>query len=76
MAGGKYKGLLTSHGMRSIASTYLNELFTEEPHVIEACLSHKDKNEVRMAYFRGNYLERCREIMQAWGDYVELCKKA
>lgn len=76
MAGGKYKGLLTSHGMRSIASTYLNELFTEEPHVIEACLSHKDKNEVRMAYFRGNYLERRREIMQAWGDYVELCKKA
>lgn len=76
IAGGKYKGLLTSHGLRSVASTYLNELFTEEPHVIEACLSHKDRNEVRMAYFRGNYLERRRVIMQAWGDYVEQCKKA
>ncbi|MGX3020481.1 tyrosine-type recombinase/integrase [Ursidibacter sp. B-7004-1] len=73
---GKYSGILTAHGLRSIASTYLNERFTEEPFVIEACLSHVGADTVRNAYFRGSYLERRRAIMQAWGDYVEQCKKA
>lgn len=73
--GGRYKGLLTAHGLRSIASTYLNEIFTDEPLVIEACLAHVGNDAVRNAYFRGSYVERRREIMQAWGDYVERCKK-
>ncbi|MGX2969759.1 tyrosine-type recombinase/integrase [Ursidibacter sp. B-7004-1] len=73
---GKYSGILTAHGLRSIASTYLNERFTEEPFVIEACLAHIGADTVRNAYFRGSYLERRRAIMQAWGDYVEQCKKA
>ncbi|KAE9531837.1 integrase [Ursidibacter arcticus] len=73
---GKYSGILTAHGLRSIASTYLNERFTEEPFVIEACLAHVGADTVRNAYFRGSYLERRRAIMQAWGDFVEQCKKA
>ncbi|MGX2975408.1 tyrosine-type recombinase/integrase [Ursidibacter arcticus] len=73
---GKYSGILTAHGLRSIASTYLNERFTGEPFVIEACLAHVGADTVRNAYFRGSYLERRRAIMQAWGDYVEQCKKA
>ncbi|MCK3656091.1 hypothetical protein A4G19_10110 [Pasteurellaceae bacterium Macca] len=31
IANGRYKGLLTAHGLRSIASTYLNDTFTENP---------------------------------------------
>lgn len=76
IAKGKYKGLLTAHGFRSIASTYLNENFTDEPLVIESCLSHVGTDAVRNAYFRGSYLDRRVAIMQAWGDYVEQCKKA
>lgn len=72
---GKYRGILTAHGLRSIASTYLNELFTDEPLVIEACLSHVGKDAVRNAYFRGSYINRRKELMQVWSDFVEQCKK-
>lgn len=34
---GKFKRKLTAHGLRSIASTYLNDKFTTEPHIIEVC---------------------------------------
>ncbi|MDG6300696.1 hypothetical protein Q7301_02470 [Glaesserella parasuis] len=44
--------------------------------VIESCLSHVGTDAVRNAYFRGSYLDRRVAIMQAWGDYVEQCKKA
>lgn len=72
--GGKYKGLLVAHGLRSVASTYLHERFTEEYHVVESCLSHVDRNTVKTAYHRGNYLQRRRAIMQEWADFVERCK--
>lgn len=62
-------GVLVSHGLRSIASTALNEEgFT--PDVIEAALAHVDKNEVRRAYNRSDYLEQPRPMMQWWADFV------
>ncbi|MBR0574158.1 MULTISPECIES: integrase arm-type DNA-binding domain-containing protein [Pasteurellaceae] len=70
-----YSGKLTSHGLRSIASTYLNEQFLEQYDAIEACLSHGIKNAVRKAYNRSNYLEQRKNLMQKWGDYVENCSK-
>ncbi len=68
-----YGGKLVAHGLRSIASTYLNETFLEQYDVIEACLSHEISNAVRKAYNRSNYLEQRKPIMQSWGDYVESC---
>lgn len=56
-------GILVSHGMRSIASTTLNEQGFP-PDVIEAALAHVDKNEVRRAYNRSDYLEQRRPMMQ------------
>jgi integrase len=38
--------------------------------VIEAALSHIDKNEVRRAYNRSLYLEKRAELMQWWGDLI------
>ncbi|QIQ20997.1 integrase domain-containing protein [Zophobihabitans entericus] len=62
-------GVLVSHGLRSIASTTLNEEgFNID--AIEAALSHVDKNEVRRAYNRSDYLEQRRVIMQWWADFV------
>ncbi|MDH2997856.1 integrase [Pasteurellaceae bacterium LFhippo2] len=72
---GAYKGILTAHGMRSIASTYLNDKYTSEPLVIEVCLSHVGTDETRKAYYHGSYLKRRYTIMQAWGNYVDKCKK-
>lgn len=75
LSGGKYKGILVAHGLRSIASTYLHERFTTETLVVEACLSHTNKDTVMSAYHRKNWLDRRREIMQEWADFVEKCKR-
>lgn len=57
-----YGGKLVARGLRSIASTALNEAgFNSD--VIESALAHIDKNEVRRAYNRSIYLEQRREMM-------------
>jgi len=64
-----YGGKLVAHGMRSIASTALNEAgFNAD--VIEAALAHTDKNEVRKAYNRSTYLIKRVELMAWWGKFV------
>ena len=71
-----YKGVLTSHGLRSIANTYLSEKFTDiNIEIIEACLSHKSQNQVRNAYNRSTYLEQRKPLMNDWGNFVEECMK-
>lgn len=65
-----FGGQLVAHGLRSIASTALNEQGFD-PDVIESALAHKDKNEVRAAYNRAEYLERRRVVMGWWSDYIE-----
>lgn len=67
-----FQGRLVSHGMRAIASTYLNERLINSD-VIESCLAHGIKDQVRKAYNRADYLEERRKVMQIWGDYVESC---
>jgi len=57
-----YGGKLVAHGLRSIASTALNEAgFNSD--VIEAALAHSDKNEVRKAYNRSTYLNARIDLM-------------
>lgn len=66
-----YGGKLVAHGLRSIASTAMNEQgFNAD--VIEAALSHSDKNEVRRAYNRSTYLNKRIELMNWWGMKVKL----
>lgn len=61
-----YGGKLVAHGLRSIASTALNEHgFNAD--LIEAALAHCDKNEVRRAYNRSTYIEQRKELMNWWG---------
>ena len=65
-----YGGKLVAHGLRSIASTALNESgFNAD--VIEAALSHIEKNEVRRAYNRSTYLSQRVSLMQWWGNMVK-----
>lgn len=64
-----YGGKLVAHGLRSIASTAMNEMgFNSD--VIEAALAHSDKNEVRKAYNRTTYLMQRTELMSWWGDAI------
>ncbi len=61
---------LVAHGLRSLASTTLNEQGFDAD-VIEAALAHIGSNEVRNAYNRANYLERRKPVMQWWSDHIE-----
>ena len=64
-----YGGKLVAHGLRSIASTALNEA-NFNPDVIESALAHSDKNEVRRAYNRSTYLEQRKDMMSWWGTFT------
>jgi integrase len=65
-----FENQLVAHGLRSLASTILNEEGFD-PDVIEAALAHIGKNEVRNAYNRAIYLERRKPMMQWWSDHIE-----
>jgi integrase len=65
-----YKGRLVAHGMRSLASTTLNEQGFDGD-VIEAALAHQEENEVRRAYNRSKYLERRQKLMYWWSEHIE-----
>lgn len=66
-----FSGRLVSHGLRALASTTLNEE-SFDPDVIEAALAHIDKNEVRRAYNRAEYLEQRRKLMCWWSEHITL----
>lgn len=61
---------LTTHGIRHLFSTSLNEQnFNAD--WIERALSHKDRNRIRGSYNKANYLEQRFNMLQHWADYVE-----
>ncbi len=65
-----FEGRLISHGMRSMASTTLNE-HGWEPELIEVALAYVDKDEVRSAYNRADYIERRRPMMAWWSEHIQ-----
>lgn len=65
-----FKGRQTSHGLRALASTTLNEQ-NFDADIIEAALSHVDRDKVRSAYNRTDYLERRKVLMMWWSDHIE-----
>lgn len=65
-----FQDRLVSHGMRSMASTILNE-HGWDPELIEVALAHVDKDEVRSAYNRADYIERRRPMMACWSEYIQ-----
>lgn len=69
-----FAGRLVSHGLRSLASTTLNEQGVDRD-LIEAALAHVDDNQVRSAYNRTDYLERRRPMMCWWSGYIEEAAK-
>jgi integrase len=76
-----YEGRMTGHGFRSVASTILNEAMTvggtgEELHRfkedwIEVQLAHAERNPIRGAYNRADYLAQRRRMMEWWSNSLE-----
>lgn len=64
------KNTMTAHGFRAMASTRLNELGWP-PDVIERQLAHAERNKIRAAYNRAQYLTERRQMVQAWADYLD-----
>ncbi|MEK6686111.1 MAG: integrase arm-type DNA-binding domain-containing protein [Pseudomonadota bacterium] len=70
-----YKGKMTGHGFRAVASTALNESGLFSPDAIERQLAHGERNEVRGAYNRAEYLPERKRIMTWWSDHLEALEK-
>ena len=69
-----FHGKLVAHGLRSLASTILNEEGFD-PDLIETALAHTGKNEVRNAYNRAHYIERRATMMQWWSDHIKASRQ-
>jgi integrase len=65
-----YKGQMTGHGWRSIASTWAHEA-GYPPDVIERQLAHTPDDRVRAAYNRAAYLPERRAMLQAYADWLD-----
>lgn len=65
-----YKGLMTGHGFRGLASTILHEQGYDHAH-IELQLAHTERNQVSASYNHALYLEPRTKMMQEWADYLE-----
>ncbi|MDP4837804.1 MAG: tyrosine-type recombinase/integrase, partial [Burkholderiales bacterium] len=65
-----YKGRMTGHGFRGLASTILHEQGFDHAH-IELQLAHQERNAVSAAYNHATYLKQRAKMMQWWGDYLD-----
>lgn len=65
-----YRGRMTGHGFRSVASTILNESGEWSSDAIERQLAHKETDRVREAYHRAEYLDERRRMMQWYSDHL------
>lgn len=68
-----YKGMMTGHGFRGVASTALHEQGFDHQH-IELQLAHTERNEVSAAYNHALYLKQRTAMMQHWADYLDKLK--
>lgn len=65
-----FRGKATVHGFRATGSTILNEC-GYNPDAIEKQLAHAERNKIRAAYHRSEYMDERRKIMQTWADYLD-----
>lgn len=64
-------GEIIAHGLRTTASTLLNESGKWSPDAIEHSLAHADKDAVRGIYNRGRYWDERVAMHQWWSDYLD-----
>lgn len=69
-----YKGIATAHGFRTLFSTCANEAGFNRDH-IEKQLAHEDRDEVRDAYNRAQWIKERTKLMQWWADRIDQLRK-
>ncbi|MGA0594920.1 tyrosine-type recombinase/integrase [Enterovirga sp. CN4-39] len=62
---------VTAHGFRSSFRDWVGEATDFPREVAEAALAHAVGNAVERAYRRGDALDKRRELMAAWADFLE-----
>jgi len=67
-----YKGEMTGHGFRGVASTVLYDSGQFEEDWIEMQLAHVQRNKVKGAYNHAKYLKQRTAMMQWWADYLDV----
>lgn len=65
-----YRGRMTGHGFRSVASTVLNESGLWSRDAIERQLAHRETDRVREAYLRAEFLDERRRMMEWWSSHL------
>lgn len=65
-----YKGRMTGHGFRGVASTHLHEQQYPSEH-IELQLGHLRRNRIQAAYDWSKHLPQRRAMMQYWADFLD-----
>jgi integrase len=65
---------MTAHGFRAMASTRLNESHLFHADAIERQLAHGERDSVRAAYHRAQYLPERVKMMQWWAEYLDALK--
>lgn len=70
-----YKGRMTGHGFRGLASTILHEQGYDHAH-IELQLAHQERNRVSASYNHAQYLTQRTKLMQKWADFLDRCQRS
>lgn len=65
------QGKHAPHGFRGMLRTVARERLGVDPDVLEAQLAHAKRGEVQQAYDHTRFVEKRREVMQAWADYLD-----
>jgi integrase len=68
-----YRGRMTGHGFRGVASTLLHEQGWPHEH-IELQLAHQQRSGVSAAYNHAMYIEPRTKMMQAWADHLDVLR--
>ena len=68
-----YKGQMTGHGFRSVATSTLKEKYGYRHEVVDRQLAHFPASKVDRAYDRAEYIDERTEMMQVWADHVDEC---
>jgi integrase len=69
-----YRGRMTGHGFRGVASTILHEQGWPHEH-IELQLAHQERDAVSASYNHALYLKPRAQMMQAWADHLDLLRE-
>ncbi len=69
-----YKGRMTGHGFRGMASTILHEQGYPH-HAIELQLAHQERDEVSRAYNHALYLKERRVMMCEWANHLDKLRR-